>query len=75
MAYTINGRMAVNCADAQGWNMSLLGKPKLTIRCGKCLSTWKTRDYSPLAHKGKQIGMYDVCPSCTTPNILDLIYE
>lgn len=57
-----------------GWNMSLLGPPKLTITCGNCHGTFRTRNYITIKFKGVDIGSGTSCAYCGSMNFFELVY-
>lgn len=55
----------------EGWSMSLFGRPKLSIQCGNCYVTWRTRDWIPVQNRKQSAA---VCPTCAWWNVFDLVY-
>lgn len=76
MALTVSEDDVVRAGHVSGWNMSLLGRPKVTVLCGfpGCGSTFKTRDYYPLSGGPYNRSLIARCPDCRKWNALGLRY-
>jgi hypothetical protein len=73
--FTINGHPLVRAANCEGWAMSLFGQPKMTIVCGECMGTFKTRDYHKVLKKGTPIGSFAKCSCCGMLNFFDMYLD
>ena len=65
----------VKAKFTEGWNMSLFGKPKLSIVCGNCSGQFSTRQYINLYEKGRHTDSVACCQFCGYWNRLGLKYE
>ncbi len=68
----INPDETVDAAAVSAWSLSLLGGPKMTVVCGHCGSTWRTRDYYPLRDRGRLL--HAKCPQCEWWNNTKLVF-
>lgn len=64
MAIQVPEENLVRAAEAEGWNLSLFGKPKITFTCGNCFHVWATRDWFEEVRKGVSC----TCPKCNKVN-------
>lgn len=65
----------VPCRNFSGYNMSILGKPKMTVICGSCSGMFKSRDWFPYTNSRRRKMSIVNCPKCNKWNTMNFTFD